>query len=252
MKFSIIVPSYNQPDYIEETLKNIIDIKELAEKHLCTIEVLLFDSESNIQVINIIEKYKPYFDFVEIKKDKGQFDAINKGIQKCTGDYWTWLNTDDTLNIEGFYKMVAILKEKPSTDYIYGSINYINEKSEFIKTCHAFQVDKHIMISKEPSIFQQGSFFKTSFTKKIGLLKEYNCCFDYEYVLRCLFNNAIVYKCDFIVANFRQHAVSKTGSIVPVFIREQLIISKEYGRKFFHFMTWFANLRLIKHKVFPR
>jgi glycosyltransferase involved in cell wall biosynthesis len=252
MKFSIIIPSFNQALYIEETLRNVFELKEAVSKNGIGIEVLLFDSESGADVRVILEKYKDKFDVLEIKKDLGQYDAINKGIQKCTGDYWTWLNTDDTLDQEGFFKTAEILRQDAAIDYIYGSVDYINEKSEYLKTYPSYKIDLTTMITKVPAIFQQGSFFKKKFTDKIGLLKKYDCCFDYEYVLRCLQNGAKMYVCNFKVANFRLHSGSKTGSVIPMFIRDQLVISKEYGRKWYHFLTWFSHLRLIKHKLFPR
>lgn len=252
MKLSIIIPSYNQHLYIEETLKNVIEIKRLASLKGIDVEVLLFDSNSNEMVQSVIAKYKSFLDYIEIEKDKGQYDAINKGIQKSTGDYWSWLNTDDTLDLAGFMKTAEILQQLPQIDYIYGAIDYIDEKSNFIRAFPAYKIDMNTLVKKTPGIFQQGSFFKKSFTNKIGLLKNFNCCFDYEYVLRCLSNNANMYVCDFKVANFRQHNVSKTGSLTPVFIKEQLIISKNYGRKAWHYLSWFSKLRLVKHKLFPR
>jgi len=252
MKFSIIIPSYNQSDYIEKTLRNVFEIKEAAKAVNTEVEVLLFDSESNEDVQSVLRQYRDKIDVLEIKKDAGQFDAINKGILKCTGDYWTWLNTDDTLDVNGFLKLTEILMKDPRIDYIYGSVDYINEKDEYIRSYPAYEIDLVTMITKVPAIFQQGSFFRKGFTDKIGLLKNYNCCFDYEYVLRCLKNQARIHMCNFKVSNFRQHSVSKTGSLTPVFIREQLRISELYGRKWFHFLTWFSHLRLIKHKLFPR
>lgn len=252
MKLSIIIPSFNQSAYIEETIKCTLEIKEKSKHHGCEIEVLLFDSESEEEVQTIISKYKEQLDFVEVKKDKGQYDAINKGIEHCKSDYWTWLNTDDTLDIEGFFKLVDYLKHNPTVDYIYGGIDYIDENSNHLRTFESYEISEKMLITRVPGIFQQGSFFRTEFTNKIGLLKNYNCCFDYEYVLRCLRNHAKMHVCKFKVANFRQHSVSKTGSLTPVFIREQLIISKEYGRKPLNFLTWFSQLRLIKHKLFPK
>jgi len=252
MKFSIIIPSFNQADYIEETILNALQIKDQAKSKQAEVEVLLYDSESNQAVQQILEKYRNQLDVLEIKKDAGQFDAINKGIAACTGEYWTWLNTDDTLDVEGFLKLIDVLKENAAIDYIYGSIDYIDEKSAFMKRFNAYLVNFETLVTKVPGIFQQGSFFKKSFTNKIGFLKPYNCCFDYEYVLRCFKNNAKVHVCHFKVANFRQHQISKTGSLTPVFIKEQLLISKDYGRKFWHFLTWFSHLRLIKHRLFPR
>ena len=252
MKFSVIVPSFNQELFIKYTLENLINIKQLAIQNGIAFEILIFDSESNHNVQEIINTYRQNIDYVEIKKDLGQFDAINKGIEKSTGDYWTWLNTDDLLDVDGFFKIVDILKSDNSIDYIYGSIDYIDSDGNFLRSFPVRKIDYITMVTHTPGIFQQGSFFKKSFTDKIGFLKNYNCCFDYEYVLRCLKNNSTTYACDFKVADFRQHSLSKTGSLTTNFIKDQLIISKEYGRKWFHFLTWFSQLRLLKHNFFRR
>jgi glycosyltransferase involved in cell wall biosynthesis len=252
MKLSIIVPSYNQDEYIVYTLKNLAEIKKKATVVGIFIEILVFDSESNERVQQIIRDYQQEIDFVEIKKDKGQYDAINKGILKCSGDYWTWLNTDDLLDIDGFFKLVDVLKLNPNIDYIYGGITYINERGESLKTVDSWELSLDQLVTREPSIFQPGSFFKKTFTDKIGLLKSYQCCFDYEFILRCIKNNAIVYQCDFSVSQFRYYKTSKTGSITPIFIKEQLLISHDYGRKWHHYLTLFSKLRLLKHLLFPK
>ncbi len=252
MKLSIIVPSYNQDEYIAYTLKNLAEIKKKAPVVGIFIEILVFDSESNERVQQIIRDYQQEIDFVEIKKDKGQYDAINKGILKCTGDYWTWLNTDDLLDIDGFFKIVDVLTANSSIDYIYGGVTYINEKGETLKTVDTWKLSLDQLVTEEPAIFQPGSFFKKSFTDKIGLLKSYKCCFDYEYILRFFKYNANVYQCNYAVSHFRYYKTSKTGSITPIFIREQLIISKDYGRKWYHYLSSFSKLRLLKHLLFPR
>ena len=252
MIFSIIVPSFNQELFIGETLRNLCQLKDIVKEKGITVEILLFDSESNNKVANIIEEYRSKIDSVEIKKDLGQYDAINKGILKCTGDYWTWLNTDDLLDIDGFFKIVDVLTANSSIDYIYGGVTYINEKGETLKTVDTWKLSLDQLVTEEPAIFQPGSFFKKSFTDKIGLLKSYQCCFDYEYILRCFKYNANVYQCNYAVSQFRYYKTSKTGSITPIFIREQLIISKDYGRKWYHYLSSFSKLRLLKHLLFPR
>ena len=252
MKLSIIVPSFNQELFIADTLKNLVEIKQKAIEKGIGFEILIFDSESNKKVQDIITEFKGFIDFIEIKKDLGQYDAINKGIKKCTGDYWTWLNTDDLLDIDGFFKLVYVLKLNPNIDYIYGGITYINERGESLKTVNSWELSLDQLVTREPSIFQPGSFFKKTFTDKIGLLKSYQCCFDYEFILRCIKNNAIVYQCDLSVSQFRYYKTSKTGSITPIFIKEQLLISHDYGRKWHHYLTLFSKLRLLKHLLFPK
>jgi glycosyltransferase involved in cell wall biosynthesis len=250
--FSIIIPSFNQPNYIEFTFQNLVELKRQASLKEIKIEILLFDSCSNQETQLVIEKYKFLFDFIEIEKDKGQYDAINKGILKCTGNYWTWLNTDDLIDIDGFFDSVNVLINQSTIDYIYGGVTYINENGDYLKTIGSWLLSLDVLVNKEPAIFQPGSFFKKSFTDKIGLLKSYQCCFDYEYVLRCLKNKALIHQCNYSVSQFRYYKTSKTGSITPIFIREQLQISRDYGRKWYHFLTFFPNLRLFKHTLFPR
>jgi len=250
--FCIIIPSFNQPNYIEFTFQNLVELKRQATLKEIKIEIFLFDSCSNQETQFVIEKYKFLFDFMEIEEDNGQYDAINKGILKCTGDYWTWLNTDDLLDIDGFFKIVDVLTANSSIDYIYGGVTYINEKGETLKTVDTWKLSLDQLVTEEPAIFQPGSFFKKSFTDKIGLLKSYQCCFDYEYILRCFKYNANVYQCNYAVSHFRYYKTSKTGSITPIFIKEQLLISHDYGRKWHHYLTLFSKLRLLKHLLFPK
>jgi hypothetical protein len=189
---------------------------------------------------------------VEIKKDNGQYDAINKGIAKVTGDYWTWLNTDDLIDIDNFFKVVTILKNDSTIDYIYGGVRYINENGNFINDANVANFSLKRFINDGQGIAQPGSFFRKEFTDKIGLLKNYNCCFDYEFFLRILKNNGKIKVCNFIVSHFRYYKNSKTGSIMPVFIKEKLEISKNYGRNVFSKHTLIAYLRLFKHRYLKR
>lgn len=252
MKFSVIVPSLNQENFISQTLVNLIEIKKRAREKNIFLEILLFDAESNLQVRRILEDFKNELDYLEIKKDLGQYDAINKGILKSSGDYWTWLNTDDLLDPEGFFKITDILQKNEQIDYIYGGITYIDENQRVIKSVDAWDLYYGDLVQKEPAVFQPGSWFKKSFTDRVGLLASYSCCFDYEYILRLLKNAAVFYRCDFPVSKFRYYSSSKTGSNTVQFIKEQLLISKLYGRRWFDYLTGFSKLRLIKHFLFPR
>jgi len=249
MKFSIIIPSYNQEKFIAQTLENILHLKELAKQYNIDIEVLLFDNQSNEATQKIIYTNRNLFDYIEITKDKGQYDAINKGINKLTGDYWTWLNTDDLIEPDGFLKLAEIVKSIP-VDYIYGSIRVIDESGNEIKVGHSIALDWKKMVNNDPGVYQPGSFFRKSFTDKIGLLEAYECCFDYEYILRIIKNEGKLYVCNFPLARFRLHNCSKTKNITSKFIKEQLVISKQYGRRFLSKHTLIASLRLIKHKLY--
>ena len=248
MKFSIIIPSYDQDKFITETFENLVQLKGKARQRNIDIEILLFDNVSGNATQRIITSNKALFDYIEIAKDEGQFDAINNGIKKVTGDYWTWLNTDDLIDIDGFLKIAGILANNSEIDYIYGGIQLIDEAGKFMQLAQARKLDINTLVNQIPGIYQPGSFFKKKFTDKIGLLACYECCFDYEFVLRIIKNNGKLFECDFPVAKFRMHAQSKTKSRTLKFVKEQLIISKLYGRRFFSRLTFVSYLRYIKHQ----
>lgn len=252
MLFSIIIPSFNQHDYIEATFKNLKMLKEQGQKRGISFQYILVDNNSVEPTKTLIQDYHVIFDIIKIEPDKGQYDAINKGLTLVKGDYWTWLNTDDLIDTEGFFRIADILKQNTNIDYIYGAIDYINETGQLIKHFPSYPIKYERLVARDPSVSQPGSFFRTAFTNKIGFLEPLRCCFDYEYILRCLKNGAVFHQCNFVAAHFRYYNLSKTGSITPIFIREQLQISRKYGRKWFHFLTGFSYLRLLKHQLFPR
>jgi glycosyltransferase involved in cell wall biosynthesis len=249
MQFSIIIPSYNQDKFIAETFENLSQLKKRAKQNNIDVEILLFDNQSNEATQSIINAYKELFDYVEIQKDKGQYDAINKGIKKVSGAYWTWLNTDDLIEIDGFLKLIKILENDP-VDYIYGNIILIDEVGNEAQVAYSTALDLNGMVNSNPGIYQPGSFFRKSFTDKIGVLEAYECCFDYEYILRIIKNNGRLYACNFSVSKFRLHASSKTKNVTIKFVKEQLIISKQYGRRFLSKLAFIAFLRIIKHRLF--
>ena len=164
MKFSVIIPSYNQERFIGSTLENVVRLKSDAAEKGTEIEIILIDSESNAEVQKIISLFRKDLDHIDISKDKGQYDAINKGLKICSGDYWTWLNTDDHIDINGFFKLVEILKKDPDIDYIYGGIQYMDTDNKLIKDVKAKIFTLDSLVNLDPGIYQPGSFFKTSFT----------------------------------------------------------------------------------------
>ena len=250
MKFSIIIPSYNQDKFIEKTLQNVRKIKDLAIKRDLRVECLLFDSESNEKTLSIINNYKSMFEILEIKKDDGQADAINKGVDKMSGDYWTWLNTDDLLDSDGFFKLADEIKANNMPDYIYGDVKLIDDEGKNIGIAGSGMITCDKLVNKDASISQPGSFFKTSFTRSIGKLSDYKFAFDYEYVLRTIKENGRIVKLPFVVSQFRYYKHSKSGSKSPLFLIEQAKISKLYGRKFFSTLTFKLYIRILKRKLF--
>src|SRR5690606_10615120 len=96
-KISIVTPSYNQGQFIEETILSIIS------QNYPNLEYIIIDGGSTDNTVDIIKKYENHLKYWVSEADKGQADAINKGLQHCTGDIFNWINSDDYLESNSLF-----------------------------------------------------------------------------------------------------------------------------------------------------
>ena len=90
-KISIIIPSFNQGEYIEETIQSILN------QDYSNYEIIIFDGGSKDNTLQILQKYKSYISHLSVGEDKGQSDAIKKGFELAEGEILYWINSDDIL-----------------------------------------------------------------------------------------------------------------------------------------------------------
>ncbi|WP_075590614.1 glycosyltransferase family 2 protein [Labilibacter marinus] len=127
-KFSIITPSFNQGQYIEETILSIIN------QSYKNYELIIIDGGSTDNTVEILKKYNTEIEYWVCEPDKGTYDADNKGLAKATGDYWMVVNSDDTLTPDALEILANKIESYPDTKWFCGGINYINKKSTITGT----------------------------------------------------------------------------------------------------------------------
>lgn len=116
MKISIITPSYNQGDFIEQTIRSVVE-----DQSYNNIEYIIIDGGSTDQTIDIIKKYDDKITYWVSEPDGGQTDAINKGVAKATGDVISWLCSDDYYESGVFHKLIKAFKENPDVNLVCGN-----------------------------------------------------------------------------------------------------------------------------------
>ncbi len=189
-KISVIIPSFNQDKYIEQTIESI-----LSQKYV-NVEIIVLDGGSTDNTTAILKKYSSKI-YWESKKDKGQSDAINKGLKRATGDILMYLNSDDIL-LPGSLQVVSeFFSNNPKNMWVTGKCINISEKGTPIRLFVTFWKNSLLTVSMlSPTIAswllfianyisQPATFFRKEVFKSIG---EFNSSLhltmDYDYWLR--------------------------------------------------------------------
>ena len=174
---SIVTPSFNQGRFLKRTIESV-----LAQSYP-NIQYVVIDGGSNDESIEVLRSYGNRFYWLS-EPDRGQTDAINKGLARANGEILAYLNSDDTLAPRAIERVVQYLQEHPDCDMVYGEADYIDEKDTVIggyKTAdYSFA---HLL--EDCMVCQPAAFWRRRIAEKVGPFNEHlNFAMDYDYWLR--------------------------------------------------------------------
>ena len=118
---SIVTPSYNQAAYLRETMQSVLD------QDYPNIEYLVVDGGSTDGSVEIIKEFESRLTWWCSEKDRGQAEAINKGLQRAKGEYIAWLNSDDLYLPGVISTVVALFTKHPDAAMVHGDVFAIDE-----------------------------------------------------------------------------------------------------------------------------
>jgi glycosyltransferase involved in cell wall biosynthesis len=151
---SIVTPSYNQSNYLEQTLRSVLD------QEYPHIEYNVIDGGSTDRSIEIIKRYANQLAYWVSEPDEGQTDAINKGFNYAHGDIFAWLNSDDLYRQGAVAEAVAYFSDHPEVGMVYSDADYIDDSGKVIGHFPAAQTDYRRLRRGYVHIPQQTTFFR--------------------------------------------------------------------------------------------
>jgi glycosyltransferase involved in cell wall biosynthesis len=199
MKISIITATYNSARTLVDTMESVLS------QTYTDIEYIVVDGGSKDGTIDIIRQYEPRFEgrmkWVS-EPDKGIYDAMNKGIQRSTGDVVGLLNSDDYFTTNDVIVNIAPVFNNKDIDAVYGDIHFI--KNDTPDKCIRYYSSAHFskvwlrfgFMPAHPSFYARRRVFD-----KAGLYKtDYRIGSDYEMMVRLFWRYQI--KAEYIKKDF--------------------------------------------------
>lgn len=205
MKISIVTINYNNVAGLKTTFTSVLN-----QTHK-DIEYIVIDGGSTDKSVELIAQYQALFSYYVSEPDKGIYDALNKGIDRATGEYILFLNSGDCLYddevLENFNKL------QTTEDIVYGSTLIINGKKKWIKELKGIT---DLASSLSNTINHQSIFHnKKLFENNTRYSLEYPLSADWVFLNEAVRTKNVVFReLDFIVAIYDGSGVSSDWSLV--------------------------------------
>jgi glycosyltransferase involved in cell wall biosynthesis len=172
MKISILTPSYNQGQFIEQTILSVLAQQDPDFEHL------VLDGASSDETVAVLRRHG-HLRWVS-EQDGGQSDALRKGLQMCDGDIIGWINSDDFYDA-GAFSAVRKAFAQPEVQWVVGDLSYVFDESGDVVRDRS-QLPSHVALVNNPDIVrQQPTFFRRRILEEAGGWDpKYHMTMDYD------------------------------------------------------------------------
>lgn len=216
-RISIVTPCYNSESYLEETIVSVLD------QNYPNLQYIIIDGGSQDRSPEIIQKYERHLDYWISEPDQGQSDAICKGLQRCDGDVFNWLNADDTYTLNALSTIGDIFLD-PGIQVLAAKSRIYGMGTDCVSSGTNICADSLERTIGRARIDQPETFFRLRRIKRLGgPNRNFHYLMDRELWIRYLITFGLegVKKINNVVVNFRLHEWSKSVSQKQCFLLEE-------------------------------
>ncbi len=212
---TIIIPTLNQGAFIGQTLESILTQDE------ANVECLVIDGGSTDGTLDLLRNIRDSRLSWLSEPDRGQSDAINKGLHRAHGDLLSYLNSDDLLRPGAIRASVQYLRDHPDVDLVFGDCDLIDDKGARVGQIQGQSYDLAQAFVGSAWVIQPGAFWRRSMSDQVGDFdRSMHYVMDIDYFLRAGVEGARAAYLPGTRAAFRLHGDSKSISAQPKFLSE--------------------------------
>ncbi len=234
---SIVVPTLNQAAYIEQTLASIVG------QGWPRLELIVMDGGSTDGTRGIVEKFGAQVTRFISERDRGQADAINKGMRLAMGDILAWLNSDDYYLPQTLERVAAALGEVTQPRLVYGGCRFLYEADGSTKDMPAEPFDGERLKTCD-FVYQPSAFWTRELWKRTGELNEaQHFTLDWDWWLRAATQGEFAPLGE-VLSVYRFHDAHKTGSGASRRSEEIVALVEKYAAP-----EWAAAFRAVAAKL---
>jgi len=222
---SIVTPSLNQAEFIEDAIRSVLD------QEYPNIEYLVVDGGSRDRTVEILRQHGDNPRWTS-GPDDGQSDAINRGFAATSGEIIAWLNADDRYVPDAVRAAVEAFVQDPSLDLVYGQATFIDRAGRSLgSTRYGEAWDARSLVNRVNFVVQPAAFFRRAAFEAVGGLDiDLHYVMDYDLWIRLGSRGGVRYLPQ-VLAEVRMYPETKTSSGgLPRFDEMERMI-RRHGRR---------------------
>lgn len=221
MKISIVTPSFNQCEFLEDTIRSVV------EQRYPNLEYIVMDGGSTDGSVEIIKQYDTRITHWVSEPDAGQYAAINKGFQQSTGEIMGWINSSDAYYPWTFEIVAEIFTQFPDVEWISGVPSNF-DVGRAPRNIDVYYKNRYDFLSGNCIMQQESTFWRRRLWESAGgkLDESVRYAADTELWFR-FFQHAPLYHVNTLLGGFRHHG-DRRGVIEGKYRSEVQTVCRHY------------------------